>query len=157
MKRYIVAMSFSRDQCIDRFDHVSKELNTHIMECIIYKDIMPEVLNHWCQEIGAWMEYANGTKCKSKLKEEDYLEHLFGEFGDEVHDAKFNLALYQIDNRKQLKKHSDDAYPDFEVTDELAKDLARFYESIVDVALPILVSGQKLSANEWAKKVRELI
>ena len=157
MKRYIVAMSFSRAQCIDRFEHVAKELNTHVMECIIYKDVMPEVLNHWCQEIGTWLEYANSTKCKSKLKEEDYLEHLFGEFGDEVQDAKLNLALYHADNKKLLKKHSDDAYPDFEVTYELAEKLAKFYENIVNTSLPILVSGQVLSANEWATKVREMI
>jgi len=156
MKRYITAMSFPRKKCLERFDRVSANIYTHVMKCVIYKDVLPDLLDHWCSEIGAWLNYANDTKCSSKLKEADYLT-IFADFGNEVSDSRINLALFKADNKKLLSKHSDDAYPDFEITTQLVNEVTRFCADVVSMALPILMSGEVLSANEWALKIRNLL
>lgn len=157
MKRYITAMARTRKQCLERFENVSKELHIHVMKCIIYKNVTPDALDHWCQEIGAWLHYVNNMQCKVALKEEDYVSTVFIEFDEEVSDAELDLALYRAQNKRLLQKHSDDAYPDFDVTTELASDLAEFCNKIIDFALPILLSNNVLTSSEWAQSIRKFI
>ena len=73
----------------------------------------------------------------------DYLDYLFGTFGDDRNDAEVDLQAYQ---KSDLRT---DSYPDFEITGELVDELFETYQKLTDVAVPILASGVRYPVIEW--------
>lgn len=116
MKR-ILAMSFLRKKVLIRLSSYSEEINQHIIEYVVYKDILPNSLNHWISEISNWMSIASNQKCDSKLKGSDYRNSLFSDFGEDIDDAMANILHYWGWNHKNKQ------YPDFEPTEELSINL----------------------------------
>lgn len=149
MKR-ILAMAFPRKKILSRLNNYSEEINQHIMECVIYKDILPDTLNHWISEISSWMSIASNQKCNSELKESDYIDSLFSDFGEDVDDAMANILHYWGWNHKNKQ------YPDFEPTEELATILANVYDEFESVSLPLLTKGEKISSSQWKNILKDI-
>ena len=89
------------------------------------------------------MNKISRIKCKSTLTEKDYRECLFDRYGDEIDDAKWDLDNY---HDSSLRKSN---YPDFEVTDDLAKELFDTYQKFMSITLPVLVKGNIVSYEDW--------
>lgn len=150
MKRYIknasiFGMSFSRKEALHKFRNLSDIINKHVIECAVYKEVLPDTLHHWISEIATWIQDASEVTYKSKLKARDYADNLFGCFGTDIRDAKHNLKEYKLFNARNFIS----PYPDFEITDELIDSLFYAYREIQRICLPILVSGEEKNVHEW--------
>lgn len=143
MKRYIYAMAIPRKNALDKLSSYSDVLERHVIECVVYKNSLG-CMDHWIGEIASWLNTANRINCKVALKESDYIESLFGAFGDEKSDAVLDLEVYQ---RSDLRRNS---YPEFEITDELINDLFDTFNKLIEICVPLLVSKQIYPVNYWA-------
>ena len=151
MKKLIYAMAFSCKQTLDRLEDYSKVLNSHIIECVVYIDILPLTLHHWAAEISNWLCAADQIPCKVKLKTHDYVNTLFSEFGTTEKDASTNLFAYRAKNLDKGK------YPDFDITPELIHDVYVMYNKIKDVSLPILTSKEQYTTSEWLSLIEPIL
>lgn len=142
MKRYIKAMALPRKDAISKLSNYSEMIERHVIECVVYKDSLGQ-LRHWIGEIATWLNAANKIVCKVPLKAVDYADNLFGVFGDERNDIEVDLITYQ---KSDLRT---DCYPDFEVTDELIDELFATTQKLIEVTVPILVSGVRYPVIEW--------
>ena len=150
----IFAMSQHRKQVLQDFQDLGGIINTHIIKCVVYKDVMPEAQNHWVNEIATWIADANSIKCKSRLKEKDYRNFLFGSFGDDIEDARRNINRFRLRNGRLLNS---EPYPDFQITDELVDALFDAYIGIVNACVPILISGQVKTTHEWKQLIDPIL
>lgn len=151
MKRMIVAMSFTRKECLAKLENLSPIINEHLMKCVIYSEELHNTLNHWTNELAAWLCKANGYKSTSRLKEADYINSLFVDFGEDINDAEANLSIFQAHNDRSKE------YPQFEITDELCNQLFDTYQKLIEASLPHLVSGHRLTVTEWKQLISEVI
>lgn len=142
MKRYIYAMAIPRKSALDQLSSYSDVLLRHILECVIYKDDLG-CLAHWIGEIASWLNKANKLKCKVSLKGQDYRDSLFGQIGDGFDDAQLALEVYQL---SELRKN---AYPDFEITDDLVNQTVNVCNQLVEIAIPILTAGNVYPVTDW--------
>lgn len=142
MKRYIRAMAVPRKEATSKLNSYADVIQRHVIECVVYKDSLG-YLHYWIGELAIWMNTANKVVCKSPLKESDYVDYLFGTFGDDRNDAEVDLQAYQ---KSDLRT---DCYPDFEVTDELIDELFATTQKLIEVAVPILASGVRYPVIEW--------
>lgn len=159
MKRYvradnIFAMSQSRKQVLQDFQDLGGIINTHIIKCVVYGNTLSNDLPHWIHEIATWIADANSIKCKSKIKEKDYRDMLFGSFGDDLEDAWRNLRRFKLRNGRLLNS---EPYPDFDITDEMVDKLFDAYQDLVDVCVPILVSGKPQTINKWQQLITPVL
>lgn len=159
MKRYIrsdsiFAMSQSRKQVLQDFQDLGGIINTHIIKCVAYGDTMPNDIQHWQHEIATWIADANSIKCKSKLKERDYRDILFGSFGNDIEDARRNLKRFKLRNGRLLNA---EPYPDFDITDDMVDKLFDTYRDLVDACTPILVSGKINTINRWQQLIEPIL
>lgn len=152
MKRLIISsenilgMSFPRKEALFKMESLSEEINEHIIQCVVYKELRYLTIDHWVGELATWMNRVNKIKCSSKLKKRDYLDTAFGSVGDSLIDADVNIDAYKLKNQKKTK---DEQYPDFEITDELLKKLYDKYVEVIEISLPILMSKEILSIPQW--------
>ena len=144
----IFGMSFPRKDALAKMSSLSEIINKHIIECVVYKELRYNTITHWVDELAAWMNRANKIKCNSKLKEQDYVEALFGSLGNDIIDADVNLDEYK---RKNLELPEDKQYPDFEITQRLIYDTYQAYQAVIKKSLPILMSKDILSAADWSR------
>ena len=146
-------MSYPRKQLTDKLTSLSKVLNQHVIECVVYRDVRKDTISHWVTELAAWMNKVNRLKCSSTFKAKNYKNTLFGEFGTTIDDAEMNLWLYQQLNEKY---NATKQYPAFEITPELVNKLYITYTDIVSISLPILCSKDVKSANEWYRLLKPI-
>ena len=151
MKRYIknksiFGMSFPRKKALKLISDLADNIDEHIMECVVYQDMLSTTSHHWISELAVWMCKVNRIHCSSKLKERDYIDSLFSAFGTTKEDAELNLSAYY--SRIHRNGYYKD-YPDFEITDELIDSLFEVYTQIKSICLPILVSGEEKTIHEW--------
>ena len=149
MKRYIMAMAIPKKEARAKIESFGDMIQRHIIECVVYANDLHNA-SHWVNEISAWMNKISRIKCKSKLTEKDYLECLFSVYGDEVDDARWDLDAY---HDSSLRKAN---YPDFDVTEDLAKKLFDTYQKFTSVTLPILVKGNPVSYEDWQIIIGEI-
>lgn len=144
MKRYIYAMAIPRKNALEKLSSYSDVLERHVIECVVYKNSLG-CMNHWIGEIASWLNSANRVNCKVALKEEDYLESLFGAFGDERSDAELDVEVYQ---RSDLRKNS---YPDFDITDKLIDEVFNTFDKLIYHSIPLLTSNSVFSIPQWVE------
>ena len=143
----IFAMSFPKKKALEKLDANYQQLADHVLKVILYKDIRKDDVRHWLQdEISMWLSNASNVRCKTKLKYNDYADSLFGGFGTDPLDALVTLQDFQSKycNPKKL-----DAYPTFEITDELVAKVYNTYQKLMSTCIPILLKGERVSINDW--------
>ena len=148
MKKYIKAMAFSRSNVLDKAKSLANTLNSHVIKCVVYRNVSPEYIDHWVEEIGIYIYSVNKLKSKTALKANDYRNSLFADIGEDRDDAEANLMLFKLHNNE---------YPDFDITDELITDLYTHYTQLVDAAVPVLASNKVLSIHEWIQVVHSIL
>ena len=148
----VYGMSFSRSEALARMDSFSERINEHVIECVVYKEARKDTINHWITEIAGWLYRINKMETKSKLKESDYINHLFSEFGSDRSDAEVNLSVYQVNNDR-MPDYS--KYPEFEITDELIENLYLTYSRLIQNSIDILTSNYIASLDSWKDVVKE--
>lgn len=160
MKRIIInaseaifGMSYPKSKALQILDANSKQLNAHLIKYVLYKDIRKDSKHHWINEMSAWLNSANRVTCKSKLRERDYEDTLFGWFGTTIDDAEINLELFY----NEYVKRSPKPYPEFEITPSIVNDLYDVYIQLKRIALPILVKHELLSTESWARILRAIL
>ena len=152
MKRFIknssaiYGMAFPRKKALKLIADLADNVDQHVIESVVYKDILTNTSHHWISELAVWMCKVNRVKCSAKLKEKDYIDALFSSFGTTKEDAELNLSAYY--SRTQIRDYYKD-YPEFEITDELVNSLFVAYKEMKSVCLPVLVSGEAISIHEW--------
>lgn len=149
MKRYIkpiFGMAFPRKKALQLISDLASSVDQHIIESVVYKDVLTNVSHHWISELAVWMCKVNRVKCSSKLKERDYISALFSTFGTTKEDAELNLSAYYS---RICRANYHKNYPDFEITDELIDSLFYAYKEMQRICLPILVSGEEKTVHEW--------
>lgn len=139
----IFAMAYGRNDAKAKIEALADILLKHIIEYIVYRETRSQTLNHWCNELSGWMHAVNRIKYKNP-KSRDYESWLFGTFGTDEDDAYVNLALYKGKNET-----STSPYPDFEITDKLCQDYVLVVHKLKDVSIPILISKDTKSTDEW--------
>ena len=142
----IYGMAFPRSDALFKMKSYSNKINEHTIECVVYKQIKYLTVNHWVNELSAWMGRVNKIKCDSRLKARDYVQNVFGSFGSDILDAEVNLDEYRIRN---LDKPEDKQYPDFEISNDLILQLYNAYQSVIRTSLPLLMSKEIYSVDEW--------
>lgn len=149
MKKYIYAMAIPKKEARAKIESYGDMIHRHIIECVVYSHDEYSV-NHWVNELSAWMHKISTIKCKSTLTKQDYMECLFGRFGDEISDATWDLEDYLSSS---LRKSN---YPEFEVTDKLSKRLFDIYQLFTSTALPLLLSGKSLLYEDWQIVLKDI-
>lgn len=145
-KESVFGMAFPRKKALKVISDLSDSVDQHIIECVVYKDVLTNTSHHWISELAVWMCKVNRVKCSCKLKEVDYIDALFSSFGTTKEDAELSLsAYYSTIHRANYYK----TYPEFEITDELVDSLFCAYNSVKRICLPILVSGETKNIHEW--------
>lgn len=151
MKKYIYGMSFPRKHALAKMEELSEQLNEHVIKCVVYNEMRYMTINHWVDELSTWMNRANKIKCRSKLKQKDYVGALFGAFGNSILDAEINLDSYCRLNRRKILVNDYEAYPDFDSEDsELISKLFNAYQKVIRYSLPYLMSDIILTTQEWS-------
>ena len=156
MKRLILSyksifgMANSRSVVLDRFVSLSRNISSHVVKCIAYGDSY-SCLDHWIHEVASWIHAANATKCKSKLKAADYVDTLFGYFGDDRADAENELQWFQLSHEYTHR------YSQFEITDDLINQTYSVFQNIITACVPILTSKEVLSVPEWFSILKRVL
>ena len=156
MKRLILShksifgMANSRSVVLDRFVSLSRNISNHVVKCVAYKDSY-SCLDPWIHEISSWIHAANATKCKSKLKATDYVNTLFGYFGDDRADAENELQWFQLSSEYSHR------YSQFEITDELIDQTYSAFHNVITTCVPILTSKEVLSVPEWFSLLKPIL
>ena len=155
MKRYIrssniFGMSFGRAKCLQRMEYLSPKFNKHLIECVVYRNVLDKTLDHWISEIANFLHAANQFKCDSKLKYKDYEQSLFSDMGTERDDCYTSIFIYQQYVEDTNK------YPYFDITDDMVDELFDITNKIKEISIPILLSGDKLTQSEWKEKLTEV-
>jgi hypothetical protein len=121
---------------------------------VVYRDKLSSTVPHWIHEIAVWLQRANTLKCKSKLKKADYIDSLFGYFGNDIEDARNNLETYQLWNARSM---ATEHYPDFEITEYEVDRLYEVYQNLIEVCVPTLLSGNILSVSDWEQFIKSIL
>ena len=143
-----------RSESLERLRRYAHIIDEHIMKCVIYKDERSDTLSHWVKEVAGYLMRADRVNSKVQLRKDDYLDNLFGSFGTSRDDAELNLMDFQSDNQRQLEHLR---YPDFEITDELIDDLYTAYQEVLKISLPLLLSKDTHSLEEWSQAVSPIL
>lgn len=143
-----------RSEAISTLSNMKDTVGEHIIKCVVYHDERPDTLMHWVKEISACLKHADKITGRCALKERDYLEHLFGSFGDTREDAEWTLDNYQFKNERRPEHEQ---YPEFEITDELVNRLYAISRAIIGVSLPWLMSKTKHSMAEWTALISPIL
>ena len=141
-------------EAIDRLRAVKDIINDRIIECVAYPDMCRRTREYWASEIAARLKQIDTFTDCTILKRRDYLEYLFGPFGDAKDDAEWNLSNYKFRNERRPEHEQ---YPDFEITDELVDKLYETYQAIMSASLPLLVSKTKHSMTEWTSLISPIL
>lgn len=142
----IFGIELPRNQALAKMSSISENINEHTIECVIYKKLKYLTVDHWVNELAVWMYRANKIKCNRKLKENDYIQTVFGAFGSDMIDADVNLDEYK---RNNLKKSLQNQYPDFEITEYLIADLYDKYQKVIEASLPLLIDKEIFRIDIW--------
>lgn len=159
MKRYIQSsedifcMSFPRKVALKHLGHYAEAIRDHILKCILYKDIRQQDMYHWLHdELSSWLEDASGIKCDSKLKQKDYLDSVFAEFGSDLQDTKYSL----IEFRDKYCVGIDDPYPWFDINFDLMKETFRVFTEFKSETLPLLMKKDVVDQDTWYSIISKL-
>lgn len=143
---YIFGMATDKKKAEKKVESISDRINEHIIRCVVYKNTTND-LQHWIyDELTTWFDYINRIELKTKsgkFTEKSLDDILFGEFGDAVTDAEFNLALF----RANVAKNGEE-YPDFQVTVQLATELRSVYDEIRTTFMPIFTKKNNYSRTD---------
>ena len=147
----IFGQAWPKASALKQLSANSENLNSHIIKCVVYKYILPEAMHHWTQEIANYLYDADAIVCKSKLKSQDYIDTVFGMFGDSQGDAYLNLKQFKA--RYVSSSHE---YPEFDINSDAIDDLFDAYRSVISKALPMLMSKQQHSKSELHAIITEI-
>lgn len=157
MKKYIYAMALSRRHAISKLDSLSPKINEHVIKCVVYGKYQPRDLDGWISEIAGWMFAADRTAfVGAKLKDKDYVDSLFGQFGTDSSDAEDNLLFFEYTNLKK-REGQNTRLPYFRVNDTLKVKLFRCYNEMKKEIPPILREREEHSKMFWNSFVRDII
>ena len=151
-KEDIFCQAYPKRQALIRLSLHSQNIDDHVIKCVVYGRQMPENLHHWIQELSTWLAEADSITCKSKIKESEYIDQVFGMFGDSVGDAYLNLKQFKFRYVDQLKE-----YPDFVIDSTIIDRLFDTYLSITEESLKYLLSSKKHSKSEWYRLLNSLL
>lgn len=150
----IFGMAYERKKVIQRLEGFSKRILEHVAKCILYGR---RSLNydHWIEdEIALWISDASDMFLDKgkKLKSNDYRRYLFGEFGDEVADARTNLHVQYADDRKTR-----DPYPATEIDKQKIYNMFDACEQIKDIFCDKLATKQAISKEQAASILHNIL
>ena len=119
----ILGMAFPMSVAKDKLTADAKQLNDHIMKCVIYGDSL-SCLNHWIDdEITTWIYKASTISCKHRISPNVYKSTLFCWFGEDSRDAESNL--YDFYTKYVMRRKN---IQNLKLTDIQQKDSIRFIE-----------------------------
>ena len=148
--RSIFGMSFQRSTAKSKIQQFASIIEQHIIELVVYSECRYLSVNHWCNELATWMYAVNKIRYNNP-KEKDYIQWLFDVLGDSEDDAYANLAIYRANNLRSARP-----YPDFEVTDELAKKLHEYCDSFIKNSMKFLLDSKVHSTSEWKQLIQNI-
>lgn len=151
---YILAMAVPRKVALKRLSSDAEALKDHVIKCVLYSDIRQDDIYHWIHdEICSWLERASSVKSDSKLKQRDYLNTLFSEFGSDLSDARWALQEF----KKEYCIKSANPYPDFQITDDIVTDTYIAFQSLVKICVPLLTSKDMVDQETWYKLIHKIL
>lgn len=160
MKRMIVSsvpifgMAYERKKIIQRLEGFSKVILEHVAKCVMYGSSFHSY-NHWISdEIATWIVDASDMYLDKhkKLKARDYADHLFGEFGTEIQDARTNLHIQQ-----NADKRADPPYPAVIVDKDMISNMFEACTEIRDTFSSLLSETAPLEKADVELKLHEIL
>lgn len=142
-------LAYPRKRALEKLEYLSGALIEYIIKCVVYKNTTNN-LDHWTNEIADYFYEVNNIRVKSntgRLKEKDYLNHLFYYQGEDYQDMKVQLISFS--------RNKD--YPDFEITKNLIKELTDKFNSIARVVSKILSQSNVMYKNDFINLVKKLL
>lgn len=136
IKPYIIyGMSLEKSKAERRIRGFSEEITSNIIKLCAYPDSRD--YQHWIDELATWFADINDIDVKPKGKKfssDVYDELIFGEFGTTLSDVRTCIDAWIIQNRKHKQ------YPEFEVTNELIRNVFMLVSELRDKFLKIFSS-----------------
>lgn len=157
MKRYILAMSMSRQRALDQASFYAVNIIEHMIKIVMYCHIRPDNVAHWIEEIADWLQRSDDITVKPKghkLKKSDLLDTVFSCMGDSVSDYRRELQMFQEKNRKGQFNYADkETYPEFTVDYASCQELMDACILLIDATLPMLADRHDHSYQEYVQAV----
>lgn len=149
---YIMGMAFLMSVAKDKLTSDAKQLNDHIMKCVIYGDSLG-CLNHWINdEITTWIYKASTINCKHKITSTLYKSTLFCWFGENQRDAESNL--YDFYSKYVMRKGE---YPKFDIDRYLIERLNKVYREIEKEIICMFCDKYSYTKNDYSEVLREIL
>lgn len=160
MKRYVYAMSMSRDRAKQQIGAYSPAIMEHLIKLMIYSDIRQNDISGWISTIASRLYNAGKITVKpdsKKLKEDDIVDSLFGCMGNSDEDYYGALLAFKDNNRYGKFNYLDKtSYPDFDVTEELAEDLMTICFDLMNKVIPLLTDKSEHNKEEYELIIRDI-
>ena len=160
MKMYIRCMSMDKDAAKHQIKPFSSIIMEHTIKLIMYSDIRPEEITGWIHTIANWVHKADDITVKPKarkLKEEDILNSLFSQMGDDLSDYIRALEKFQADNiNGKFNSNGKGSYPLFDVNYEVAENLMNVCYALIDATMPLLIDKKDHSIQDYDKAVEKV-
>ena len=134
--------------------HISRivdglRLNEQVIKCVVYGNTAnSSEYAYWIHMIAGCLKRIEHIRPVFRLDKENYLDFVFGEFGNEMCDAELKLLDFQSSPSTQ--------YDAFEITDKLVITLFNTYRKLIDSALPLYLSADVHDANTWLAVVQSI-
>lgn len=148
----ILGMAFPMSVAKDKLTADAKQLNDHIMKCVIYGDSL-SCLNHWIDdEITTWIYKASIISCKHRISSNVYKSTLFCWFGENSRDAESNLYDFYAKYIMRQKK-----YPKFEIDRYLIERLNKVYREIEKEIINMFCDKYNYSKKDYNEVLKEIL
>lgn len=148
----ILGMAFPMSVAKDRLTADAKQLNDHIMKCIVYGDSFG-CLNHWINdEITTWIYKASTVSCKHRISSNVYKSTLFCWFGEDSRDAESNLYDFYTKYVMRRKK-----YPKFEIDRYLVERLNKVYRELEREIIQMFCDKYNYTKEDFREVLHEIL
>lgn len=148
----ILGMAFPISVAKDKLTSDAKQLNDHIMKCIVYGDSFG-CLNHWINdEITTWIYKASTVSCKHRISSNVYKSTLFCWFGEDSRDAESNLYDFYTKYVMRRKK-----YPKFEIDRYLVERLNKVYRELEREIIQMFCDKYNYTKEDFREVLNEIL
>lgn len=151
LNRDIFCQAFPMSKVKDKLLADSKQLNEHILKCVIYYDEL-HCLSHWIDEITSWVYKASTVSSKHNISGKTYQNTIFSWFGEDQRDCESNL--YDFYAKFVMKRKS---YPEFEISDYLIERLYHVYREFERDLIDMYTSKYNYSKSDYLEAVTDIL
>ena len=150
LNRELVEMAMPLTLAKSKIISKSDPIIAHILKAIVYGNSLNS-LNHWCREIGVWLDLCGNITLKpknNKPNKNQYSNWIFSCWFSDKDNVRASLKFLAAECMD---------YPEFDITNELIDKVYDIGNQIQDNILDMLTQKSLYSAKTYSQVVKEIL